>query len=216
MLRRRARCMCPILEIGLFEVGIPPPPRSIGIIGLGENSEIIYVAQSVTGKIFWNKELAPFPSAWPRLIIPFFGCGRQGRGSRIDVIWLRASGFRLPASGLRLPASNSLRKRAVENRPADVSFAPAGLGGQTAGYPRLAPWAVFFRRFAAATAWAIGHSEVPSETHVQTGIPKQPVGAARFRAPIVLFLEHREQQKANGQELKAHDDRNSVAPRAVN
>ena len=98
MLRRRARCMCPILGIGLFEVGIPLPPRSIGIIGLGENSEIIYGAQSVTGKILRNKDLAPSSGVRPRLIIPFFGCGRQGRGSRSTVIGASASGFRLPDS----------------------------------------------------------------------------------------------------------------------
>jgi len=60
----------------------PPPPRSIGIIGLGENCEIIYVAQSITGKIFRNKELAAGPIAPAGLIFAVLGWGRQGTGSR--------------------------------------------------------------------------------------------------------------------------------------
>jgi hypothetical protein len=31
---------------------VPPPPGSIGIIGLGENRRKVYVAQDFTGKIF--------------------------------------------------------------------------------------------------------------------------------------------------------------------
>ena len=30
-----------------------------------------------------------------------------------------------------------------------LSFAPSGLGAGPVSYPRLAPWAAFFRRFAA-------------------------------------------------------------------
>jgi hypothetical protein len=40
-----------------FRRGIPLPPRSIGIIGLEENREIIYVAQEVAGKILSLKNL---------------------------------------------------------------------------------------------------------------------------------------------------------------
>ena len=38
--------------------GTPPPPWSIGIMGLGENLEKIQGLQSVTGKILGTKELA--------------------------------------------------------------------------------------------------------------------------------------------------------------
>ena len=58
----------------------PPPPRSIGIIGLGENCEIIYVAQSITGKIFRNKELAAGPIAPAGLIFAVLGWGVKERG----------------------------------------------------------------------------------------------------------------------------------------
>ncbi len=37
--------------------GIPPPPRISGISDLAENSQIIYGAQSFTGKIFISKNL---------------------------------------------------------------------------------------------------------------------------------------------------------------
>jgi len=38
-----------------------PPPRSIGIIGLGEFREIIYDLQSLRGKILSHKELRDSP-----------------------------------------------------------------------------------------------------------------------------------------------------------
>jgi len=40
--------------------GYPPSPRIPGIIELGENREIIYGAQQLTGKILSRKELAAF------------------------------------------------------------------------------------------------------------------------------------------------------------
>jgi hypothetical protein len=46
-----------------FEPGYPPsPPRSIGIIGLAENLNLIQVAQSFAGKIFETKDLMPAAS----------------------------------------------------------------------------------------------------------------------------------------------------------
>jgi hypothetical protein len=39
-------------------VGYPPPSRSIGIIELAGNLEIIYGAQQLTGKILSRKDLA--------------------------------------------------------------------------------------------------------------------------------------------------------------
>ena len=42
-----------------FLWGIPPPPWSSGIIDLGEDFEIIYGAQQLTGKLFIRKYLAP-------------------------------------------------------------------------------------------------------------------------------------------------------------
>jgi hypothetical protein len=40
------------------KVGTPPPPRSIGIIELGENLEKILELQSLAGKILGTKDLA--------------------------------------------------------------------------------------------------------------------------------------------------------------
>ena len=51
------------------ELGIPPPPRSSGIIDLGENCEVIYGAQQLAGKIFIPKELAP-GAGFPRIPLP--------------------------------------------------------------------------------------------------------------------------------------------------
>ncbi len=42
-----------------FCVAYPPPPRSIGIIELGENRDLIQGLQSLTGKILSPKELRP-------------------------------------------------------------------------------------------------------------------------------------------------------------
>ena len=57
LLFRSAREVFPILGIRCVALGYPPPYRSIGIIGLGENCEVIYGAQSVTGKILSRKGL---------------------------------------------------------------------------------------------------------------------------------------------------------------
>ena len=67
--------------------GIPPPPRSIGILGLRGKCELIQRNLRVAGKIFRNKELAarrlPLFVATSR--VPRSGCGCQGQMSQ----WLR-------------------------------------------------------------------------------------------------------------------------------
>lgn len=57
-----------VSHFGNFGSGMDTPsPRSIGIIELGGNLEIIYSAQSVTGKIFRNKESAADSSTHARI-----------------------------------------------------------------------------------------------------------------------------------------------------
>ncbi len=63
-----------------LEGGYPSPTRSIGIIELEENSEIIYVAQSVTGKIFRNKELAVHSEPLCGFMIGFSSLDVKERG----------------------------------------------------------------------------------------------------------------------------------------
>ena len=64
----------------VWKVGTPSPTRSIGIIELEENSEIIYVAQSVTGKIFRNKELAVHSEPLCGFMIGFSSLDVKERG----------------------------------------------------------------------------------------------------------------------------------------
>jgi hypothetical protein len=45
------------LAYSLPPIRYPPPPRSLGIIGLEPKPNLIYGAQSVTGKILMSKNL---------------------------------------------------------------------------------------------------------------------------------------------------------------
>jgi|SRR5258708_24803673 len=55
-LRSLAGTRATVVGIG-NESGIPPSPRSIGIIGLERKCDLIYGAQSLTGKILMSKNL---------------------------------------------------------------------------------------------------------------------------------------------------------------
>src|SRR6266853_2077861 len=55
-LRSLAGTRATVLGIG-DESGIPPSPRSIGIIGLERKCDLIYGARSLTGKILMSKNL---------------------------------------------------------------------------------------------------------------------------------------------------------------
>ena len=88
----------------------PSPHRSSGIIRLGENFKIIYEAQSLTGKIFRNKELRVHLIVLSRFDHRVFGCGRQGTGSQKLVTGLRASGFR------KIPRRTKSRPGATSDR----------------------------------------------------------------------------------------------------
>jgi hypothetical protein len=67
----------------LLTARYPPPPRSIGIIGMAENREVIQGRQLLAGKIFTTKDL------WVRVfqtrsspgfaIMDLFGAGRKVR-----------------------------------------------------------------------------------------------------------------------------------------
>src|SRR5579864_4802371 len=85
MLRAVQRCTAPILGRPWLSRG-PPSPRSLGIIELAGNCEIIYGAQAVTGKILSRKGLASDADFWPARMIRRLGCGRQG-------LWSHRNGF---------------------------------------------------------------------------------------------------------------------------
>jgi hypothetical protein len=63
----------------------PPTPRSIGIIDLAENCEIIYGVQQLTGKIQETQELGSYfpilPTRLRELRMLYKACGRQGHPS---------------------------------------------------------------------------------------------------------------------------------------
>src|SRR5258708_12580511 len=46
----------------LYAWGIPPPPRSLGIMGLERNCKVICGAQSLTGKLLISNNLRPVTS----------------------------------------------------------------------------------------------------------------------------------------------------------
>jgi hypothetical protein len=70
-------------EFGKNELSwVPTRSRSIEINELGENVEIIYGAQSLTGKILSRKELGavahnPYWHAFALVMICSLGCGKQ-------------------------------------------------------------------------------------------------------------------------------------------
>ena len=66
-----------------------------------------------------------------------------------------------------------------------VSFAPSALVPIFAGYPRLAPWAAFFRRFAAGEVPSNGLSGAGALDHFQASL------AARVNSGPCRFLPAR-------------------------
>ena len=136
-----SRANFPVLESSLpFSTPRPPPPGSIEIIELDENRKVIYGLQSLRGKILSRKDLS---------IVPQNNASRARSHDRMN----RLCDARADVTGgcgycgLRVQKTGVVT--AVDGAAA-WSFAPSGLSSRFfLTYPRLAPWAAFFRRFAA-------------------------------------------------------------------
>src|SRR5262249_21175607 len=76
-------------------------PGSVGIMNLAGNIRVIYGAQSVTGKVFLNKELRGIKIPVHMLIMLEGRRPRQGLLSQASGVGRQASGFRAQAVRLR-------------------------------------------------------------------------------------------------------------------
>jgi hypothetical protein len=81
----------------------PPPPRSIGIMGLGENRGEIYVAQYFTGKIF------------EPLGLRVTGTSRYFSGEPCKILNLQELLTRTPFSGLQNIDFAGLARKILQN-----------------------------------------------------------------------------------------------------